>query len=403
FCVPLAAHITTVPFSIRYASGLMAVLFWPLKENDSGVEVKRACLSAFFAVASLLISQEVGTASILGGGAFFALKGNRRVLKMYGLSLGATLFFALVAMEFYSGLANFLESFGVGAAGLMQKYYLRFFAFDFRVLSTTFKGNAPWWRILQQEADAMATILLLFSCPLAFLMGMMGWVRKQKQAPILVGFSFYGLCAASSAWGRPDRWHIYFALSPVLLLWAYISDQWLRESKRYFHRAATGILFVIVLSTVPHYIARLAKNRFSQVNSRRTLIARMGSSALPFPQADGYEFLVQWIQNKTKPGEPILFFPYDGSIFFLSNRPSPTRYGVLVLDTSLEAQVGVVREFQRSSFKWLIWDHENTVFEGLPVTVRLAPIYAYLMARFVERERIGPFSFLERRQDGSNS
>src|SRR5438132_1683805 len=37
FCVPLAAHITTVPFSIRYASGLMAVLFWPLKENDRGV------------------------------------------------------------------------------------------------------------------------------------------------------------------------------------------------------------------------------------------------------------------------------------------------------------------------------------------------------------------------------
>ena len=41
------------------------------------------------------------------------------------------------------------------------------------------------------------------------------------------------------------------------------------------------------------------------------------------------------------------------------------------------------------------------MFEGLPVVIRLAPIYAYLMAHFVERERTGPFSFLERREDGS--
>ncbi len=397
FMVPLAAHVLTIPIAARYGAGFASLLFWPLGgERESGNTRTAALFSGLLAALAVSVSQEVGLAAFAAGACFFYLKfDTRSELKYYFASFTGALAIFLLAVSARYGLKDYLTDAGMGAARLVFLEKTRFPSLRWAAFNAA--GGGAFWKSIPGRDVAVVLAAYLPACTYAAVF-VRGWRTRppRQDHAASTSLAVYGVLSAVAGWSRSDTWHIYFALSPAFLLWAYEADEALHTMKKAKQVWVLGLCVVGALLTLPHYLARQKNQRWLDTVQRPVRIERAGSSRLPYPQANGYEFLVDWIHARTKRGEPIFFFPYDGSIYFLADRPNPCFLPVLALGITKPMQERAVRELQASKVHWAIWDTENTAFDGVPIKKFLPVVYAYLRGNYRVVEKKGPFLFLER-------
>jgi len=349
------------------------------------------------AAVSVGVSQEVGFASAIAG--FFYLgyrQQDKSRLRRFAGGFGAGICLLILFIAIRYGFKNYVTSAILQTSGMVIAEIKKFPSIHLDLFRQARLGSIPWFVPWQNVAEVLAGYVPV--CVYAAVLLEEGLhhspVTGQKSAA--AALAVYGLGTAVTAWGRSDAWHVFFAVSPALLLGAYWADRIPLTWDKKQSSTVLGILLLGALITLPNYFARIAKQKVLETMQRPTHIVRAGSSRLPYPQANGYEFLVDWIHSQTPPGEPILFFPYDGCIYFLADRPNPTSLPVLAFGVRSDLQKKAVEEIQASTVRWAIWDTEDTSYDGVPIEKFLNQIYSYLTAHFRPREKAGPFVFLER-------
>ncbi|MCB4755807.1 MAG: hypothetical protein LHV69_02430 [Elusimicrobia bacterium] len=395
--VPLAAFSLAIPYSARYGGGFLSLFFWPQPRDSKFQKTFYPLLAGLASGVSLLTSQEVGAASLISGIVIFSVQraDRRDLLKFFGGFLSVFIPSLLVITTQY-GLTNYWRCTYIETAGLLASLSLKIPFFNFNYWKEASIGKILWLIPFQNLADVLAIYLPLATYVLILSTSLIP--RFRMKAPLVLGLALYGILCSVSAWGRSDRWHFFFALSPAIFIWSYLTDQSLTRHKHKAHLAMLAFLVTGGLVTIPAHLARHIKNRFERMIQRPLNIERAGGIRVPFFQANGYEFLVDWIEKATKPGEPILFLPYDGAIYFLANRPFPGRYPTVTEAAQSYQQDEIIGDLEKAPLTWIIWDHENSHFDGIPTEKYLQRIHQYVQTAFEPAGQTGPFLFLKRRR-----
>ncbi len=391
--VPFAAHTLSIPYAARYGAGFLPMLFWPASSDDKG----HPFLSGLLVGAAYGVSQEVGVAALMAGASFFWRRdGFGRGARLHAAGVAA----ALAAGFLVLGLTADLRFYGSSSVTDIGRlvFLLRqpFPGFDPALWARAWRGDLPWIVPWMKTTEAAAGRFPVLLC-LATL-----WPRFRRRLGDGEGrgaaLAVYGLVAAVSAWARSDRWHIYFALSPALLLLALWADKvWKGSSRR------GGVFFLGVLSvgsflTFPPFIGSRARDAVLEPVLRSVDLPRAGRTRLPSTQAEGYEFLAAEIDRRVPPGSPFFFYPFNGAAYFMADRPNPCRWPLPVDAQRPDQQDAMIRQLEDARVRWVVWDRQEDVFDGVPIAQLLSRLQGYLEKNFVPRDQAGPFLFLERKQ-----
>ncbi len=391
WCVPLAAHVLTIPMAARYGMPFASILCWSF-ETDNRSSLWAICAGIFAALA-FWTSQEVGTAVIISG-LVYTLLGKHRQGTRHFLS-GCIAGSSIAALGLgVTGLHAYWQCAVSDTATIFFRDAIPFPGWDAHLLSQAFHGFIPFlmaWRSLA------STSALLF--PALSYLAILGWeirlfLNHRTWDRWALALTVYGSMTAVTAWTQPDRWHIYFALTPALLLWGYVAQSAAPAKRR---PVMIGLVSAAaLLLTLPHAIMAWQKEQLTFTVMERSTIERAGISRIPSGQAEGYEALVQEMDRQIPKNQKFVFYPYDGTIYFLTDRTNPTFFPVLALAVSEPMQERIVKDIDHADVQWVIQDTEDNAFKGIPIEKFFAPVDRYIKTHFVLKSSLGPFHFLER-------
>jgi len=212
------------------------------------------------------------------------------------------------------------------------------------VMATSYPSLAPGagtWILLQR-------LLLYYVLPLSYCMGVILSVRRiqtrhsARDSAVLLA-SLLGVVFWISVWGRPDVWHVAYAVGPFIVFAAAMISAAVEFPDR-------GMLRIAMLSPLVCCVAALALigsggavgRRFGQSNiylppnlrvTDRELVPcpnpRLTGLRIDKVQAAFVSSLVEYIHQHSQTDETILDLSDFGLIYFLAGRQSPTRFDMV--------------------------------------------------------------------------
>ena len=67
----------------------------------------------------------------------------------------------------------------------------------------------------------------------------------------------------------------------------------------------------------------------------------------------------------TAPGEPVLFLPNDAAYYYLTDRPSPTRFVLGHQIVGDDHRREVLADLESAPPRYIVWDHDALVVDGI--------------------------------------
>ena len=129
--------------------------------------------------------------------------------------------------------------------------------------------------------------------------------------------------------------------------------------------------------------------------SGRTLaIPRGGSALFPDEFANELEQLTRAIQSRTAPNEPFWVFPNEALLYFLADRPQPTHFPLTIFAVTREQRDELIADLERTRPRWAIVYRDAVDSDGIPYSVALPEVVAYLNANYELESDIGAFALM---------
>jgi len=218
--------------------------------------------------------------------------------------------------------------------------------------------------------------------------------RASRVVVVFAGIFFFGIFP-SAIWS-----HLAFVLPPVLLVGAWVGDRFeraLEETKpggaRFLHAAcAVGVLLLVLLAI--RSIADLRRWHPVDLGLPRASV-HLGSEEVQL-----YRGATAFIERCARVGEPIFVAPTHPLLYFVTDRPNPTRY-----DLTIPGDVdggAIIRALEASGTRCVIFDPD--MYPEFPPFEELFPELAeFLETRFDRVEIRGEgrtWYGLERREAG---
>jgi hypothetical protein len=247
---------------------------------------------------------------------------------------------------------------------------------------------------------------LLYLPGVAVLLG--GWATRRAwlDAPgsslalVLAQWTSMALLSHAVFASRTDLAHLLQALVAPTLILGFVAGVALRApTPRGRWMARSGVAFLgigLLVAPLPYGdLSRQYALRREGVPFR----VRGQELTVPARHAAVYDRLVSAIHVITKPGEPIFVVPYSPGLYYLAERPNPTRHGaVLPGYASDEILAEIVAALERTETRLIVF--ERIAYDGQ--SERALPVFApelsaYFSERYVQIERIGNFTLLRRR------
>jgi hypothetical protein len=235
-------------------------------------------------------------------------------------------------------------------------------------------GRAEWRRRRSASGDAIASATL------------------ERLALALFGAVLY-----LRATGRSDYYHLAPILFPAYLLGADgLARSWRRFVPARGARLAPLVVAFLLLTSLGLHEFDLAVRRHREVAGKVEILP--GGPLVERTQA--LDDLVADLRKRTAPGEPIVVLPWYPILYFLADRPNPTRFDWLFPGylTTEAAVAAFIDEIDRSAAKVVVYSPIS--IDGLPdrSLAAFAPeIDRFLLRRFQPTKRYGRFWILTRK------
>ena len=228
-------------------------------------------------------------------------------------------------------------------------------------------------------------------------------LRGLRDARVLtqLGLFIFGAVLFTAALTRPDESHLTFVAPPGLILLACLLEDAAFAVKSQNQRLAAvtgltlGTLGLLLPWTLPAYDHFFT---FIQPPSGRTIpVPRAGSALFPEEFALDLDRLTHAIQTRTSPNEPIWVFPGEALLYFLADRPQPTRFPQVVFAVTRAQRQELVADLERNRPRWTIIYRDAPELEGIPYSVAVPEVVEYLEAHYQFEINIGSFELLRRK------
>lgn len=214
----------------------------------------------------------------------------------------------------------------------------------------------------------------------------------QRLALALLGSVLY-----LRATGRSDYYHLAPILFPAYLLGV---DGIARLWRRWIPARSDVLAVVLVVLVMASSLSLHEFDRAARRSLERTDEVELMPGGPYIARADQTDDLVAEVRRRTQPGEPIVVLPWYPIVYFLAERPNPTRYdwlfpGYLTTDSAVAA---FIDDIDRSSAQVVVYSPIS--IDGLPdrSLEAFAPeIHRFLMERFEPVRRHGRFWIMTRK------
>ncbi|HKQ47652.1 MAG TPA: hypothetical protein VJZ71_06260 [Phycisphaerae bacterium] len=271
----------------------------------------------------------------------------------------------------------------------------------------------PAWRASESFIDnlhvSIGVISLFYLIPLTYGLGIvLGLVArgrtssKIKSATLLC--ALFGACLWASVIGRPDLWHLAYAIGPFFLLVPRLVGM-VRERGADLKRSRVLVYFLLALPCV--FVFEFGEGgslgrRFAGHESMilpshlrkddrelvESTLPRLNGLRIPADQAATLEALVHYIQAHSSAEDPILDLSDQGMIYFLSERRCPSRFHFLSHCSSPSLKQEMLDEVRAADRlpRLVILPGPNPPQEDV--------IGDFLRANYVRAIQIGPYQVL---------
>jgi hypothetical protein len=221
-------------------------------------------------------------------------------------------------------------------------------------------------------------------------------VRTWTQTALVI----FGIVLFSAAVSRPDDIHLPFVLPPALiLLTGLLEDACFGLWNRNQRIAAGAALFAGVASVLPwSSIARENFDAFIEAPTGQPLsVARAGTALFPDEFARDLAELIRQIQSRTSPNETIWVFPNEALIYFLADRPQPTRFPLAVFAVTRAQRQQLIADLERTRPRLAIVYRDAPLHDRIPHETALPEVVEYLTTNYELDHDIGTFALLRRK------
>lgn len=200
---------------------------------------------------------------------------------------------------------------------------------------------------------------------------------------------------------RADYYHLRQVLPVYLVLLAWLLDVARHGGSRRWRRWAAAGLGVAPLLGILLVSGSEALHERARLSA--PLVTPRGTVLVDATTAGDLGALLRDLAERTAPGEPIYVAPAETAIYFLADRPNPTRYGQLV-STELRVlreddgreQRALIAAVEAAGVRWVVRAPTDNV-NGYPFAAYAPLIAAYLEAQYVPVDAYGYWSLLRRR------
>ena len=382
FCTPSIPGMSWCLLRVGLGLAAIGAVTRALDRNKNGWHVAAGATIG----TALLFSQEVGIASAMAIGIVLIFQPERRMMSILSVALGAALVLipALIYLAATSSFGATVENFFL----FSRLRVLGFAAFPF----PRFEQNLESLRAYFLPA---VLVVSAFVTATKFLRG-----NRDVGTFAELGLFIFGAVLFTAALSRPDNPHFAFALAPGLMLLSGLLETACFQIRSAQFRITAIAGLAVGTASLALWLPMAQETFYSFVEppSGRTLtIARGGSALLPDEFATNLEEVVSAIQSRTAPDEPFWVFPNEALLYFLADRPQPTRFPLAIFAITRQQRDQLIADLERTRPRWAVVYHDAPDDDGIPYTIAMPEVVAYLNTNYEIETNIGAFALFRRK------
>jgi hypothetical protein len=384
FALLCAAPIPAMSWSLaRVGLGLAAIatLTRALDQN----KVRWLIATGALIGGALMYSPEVGIAGALAIGLVLILRPKQRAAALFWTTFGIALI--LIPIAIYLAAANSLGATVENLFLFPRVRMLGFAALPFPRLTL----NADSLRAYFVPA---ALAVAAFATATKILCGLLD-TRSLTELALIV----FGMILFTAALSRPDDAHFAFVVPPALMLLTGLLEDAFFALRRNQRWAGIAAIALSVAALAP-WSSLVQENLHSFVEppvGRMLETPRGGSALFPDEFARALDELTRAIQSRTEPNESVWVFPNEALLYFLADRPQPTRFPDALFAVTRQQRTQLITQLEHTRPRWAIVYRDAPEVDGIPYAVALPEVVAYLNANYELESNISSFSLLRRK------
>lgn len=348
---------------------------------------------------SILFSQEVGICTTISLIVFIALR-NLPGRNLRGFLREIALIFIGGAISVTPMLA-YLASKGTLANFLTEMYtYPKLYALGYSALP---------FPSFQQFIDKPLTggallhywiiFVYVFAAIYLFPTLLMG---KLTRSDILeISLLAFGILLYRSALCRSDEYHVYFASQPAFILAFLFLDRSIIKIFRQVPAfikvgyillalglsASIGLLLshssliAYTIKSVTVYSIGLGKTSFEK-NRAQLTYPKAGKVFFDNRLVSTISKIGNFVQNNTKAGEYIFFFPNEPLYYFLFDRKNPTRYAFTYQAITTQQRRELVADLEKNKPLYVVYSLNTWRIDNIPENIQVPEVTEYLFENY---------------------
>lgn len=251
--------------------------------------------------------------------------------------------------------------------------------------------------------DFLLYYLILFYLATFAYLGVRFFLQQSREeGKIVILLAIFGVLLLSLSISRPGIGHVFFTLSPVIILsfyFMYVLFLPVTHGKKgervvvCFLLSILLIFFLRILFIQRIQIKETVRNMWQSESASN--LERVGTIVIRDQQAKKILALQTFIQRHTKESDTIFFFSDAPLFYMLTNRKNPTRFDLPYIAITQEKRYELYSSLDSNTPRFIIVDTNTWDVDGISNKRRLPEIYR-LIQKYHEVAFIEGFQVLER-------
>jgi hypothetical protein len=201
---------------------------------------------------------------------------------------------------------------------------------------------------------------------------------------------------------RPDDTHFAFAAPPVLLLLTGLLEDAALALRSATTRLAGAAGLLAGVAALAPWAGIALFNVLTFVTPepggfRALDLPRGGGARMPARFAQDIEAITREVQARVARDEAFWVFPNEALLYFLADRPQPTRYPLGLFAVTREQRRQLVSELERSRPRYAVVYLYAPRVDNIPYELALPELMAYLTTRYEFEDNFGSFALWRRK------
>jgi len=220
---------------------------------------------------------------------------------------------------------------------------------------------------------------------------------KLEDDKIIFIILMYGISFLYLYIGRPDFGHLFFGLSPVLLILIYYFDKNIKMATKLPNLAVSLIilLYFLRLIYVNHPQIQKIIDIPSAIVSKPVNPEFVGPILISNSQKNFFLDLQGYMNKNSNKNDNIFIFTDEPMLYLILNRNNATRYVLPYAANTISMRLDLINSLIVNKPKFILIDNKAWAVDGINNEVRLPEVIKYIKSNYKEVENVDGISIFK--------